>query len=243
MIFCPNCGANIDSKFLFCGKCGKMLKPDNELIIDGNKNNKLKHFLNKNISSFKRSALFFILWVLVLPLAIMIIFNRFNVSVSLCERLPETINQISHKIKYVKEGLSISYLSREITFIFDYILNIIYIVGSIFILLGVLFLLYPEALRKRLRRKAVWRLRRWFFAAALFFGALLVSVGWKQPGLLPKVLVLIGVAAILKGLLLLNSKATEKITAWVLSRPILHLRIFAVAEIAMGLLILLGLRA
>jgi hypothetical protein len=118
-----------------------------------------------------------------------------------------------------------------------------HIVGSIFILLGVLFLLYPEALRKRLRRKAVWRLRRWFFAAALFFGALLVSVGWKQPGLLPKVLVLIGVAAILKGLLLLNSKATEKITAWVLSRPILHLRIFAVAEIAMGLLILLGLRA
>lgn len=110
-----------------------------------------------------------------------------------------------------------------------------HIVGSIFILLGVLFLLYPEALRKRLRR--------WFFAAALFFGALLVSVGWKQPGLLPKVLVLIGVAAILKGLLLLNSKATEKITAWVLSRPILPLRIFAVAEIAMGLLILLGLRA
>lgn len=118
-----------------------------------------------------------------------------------------------------------------------------HIVGSIFILLGVLFLLYPEALRKRLRRKAVWRLRRWFLAAALFFGALLVSVGWKQAGLLPKVLVLIGVAAILKGLLLLNSKATEKITAWVLSRPILHLRIFAVAEIAMGLLILLGLRA
>ncbi len=110
-----------------------------------------------------------------------------------------------------------------------------HIVGSVFILLGVLFLLYPEALRKRLRR--------WFLAAALFFGALLVSVGWKQPGLLPKVLVLIGVAAILKGLLLINSKATETITAWVLSRPILHLRIFAVAEIAMGLLILLGLRA
>jgi len=153
MIFCPNCGANIDSKFLFCGKCGKMLKPDNELIIDGNKNNKLKHFLNKNISSFKRSALFFILWVLVLPLAIMIIFNRFNVSVSLCERLPETINQISHKIKYVKEGLSISYLSREITFIFDYILNIIYIVGSIFLFLFALFYVWYFGCHTYLNKK------------------------------------------------------------------------------------------
>lgn len=118
-----------------------------------------------------------------------------------------------------------------------------HIVGGIFIVVGALCLFYPEVLRKSLRRKAVWKLRRWFFAAALFFGALLVSVGWKQPGLLPKVLVLIGVAAILKGLLLINSKATETITAWVLSRPILHLRIFAVAEIAVGFLILFGLRA
>lgn len=116
------------------------------------------------------------------------------------------------------------------------------VVGGIFIVVGILSLLYPEALRRRLRRKAVWKLRRYFFAAALFFGVLLISTGWKQPGLLPKMLVLIGVAAVLKGLLLLNARASERITAWVVARPILHLRVFAAAEIAMGLLILLGLR-
>lgn len=116
------------------------------------------------------------------------------------------------------------------------------VVGGIFILVGVLSLFYPEALRRRLRRKAVRKLRRYFFAAAVFFGVLLISAGWKQPGLLPKMLVLIGVAAVLKGLLLLNSRASERVTAWVLARPILHLRVFAAAEIAMGLLVLLGLR-
>jgi len=115
------------------------------------------------------------------------------------------------------------------------------ILGGIFVLLGVLFLLYPEALRRRLRRKAIWKLRRYFFAAAFSLGILLISVGWRHEGLLPKVLMLIGIVALLKGLLLLNSRAAETVTAWILERPIVQLRVFAVGQIAMGLLILFGL--
>ena len=116
------------------------------------------------------------------------------------------------------------------------------IVGSVFILLGVLFLLYPERLRSRLRRKATRRLRRYFFAAALSLGVLLISAGWRHEGLLPKILMLAGIVALLKGLLFLNSKVSEKITAWILERPILHLKVFAVGQIVLGLLILFGLR-
>jgi uncharacterized protein YjeT (DUF2065 family) len=115
------------------------------------------------------------------------------------------------------------------------------ILGSIFVFLGVFFLLYPETLRRRLRSKAVWKLRRYFFAAALSLGVLLISVGWRYEGLLPKILMLAGIVAVLKGLLFLNAKATEKITAWILERPTLHLQIFAAGQIALGLLILFGL--
>jgi len=115
------------------------------------------------------------------------------------------------------------------------------IVGSILILLGLVFLLYPETLRRRLRGKAIWKLRRYFFAAALSFGILLISIGWRYEGLLPKVLMLAGIVALLKGLLFLNSKAVETVTAWILERPVLQLRLFAMGQIALGLLILFGL--
>ena len=116
------------------------------------------------------------------------------------------------------------------------------ILGGIFVLVGVFFLLYPETLRRRLRSKAIWKLRRYFFAAALSFGILLISVGWRYEGFLPKVLMLVGIVALLKGLLLLNSKAAEKVTAWIQERPTLHLRMFAAGQIVLGLLILFGLR-
>lgn len=116
------------------------------------------------------------------------------------------------------------------------------IVGTIFILLGVLFFLYPELLRGSLRRKAVRKLRGYLFAAFVFFGALLISTGWRYDGLLAKVLTLLGIVALIKGLLFLNSTATEKITAWILERPKTHLQMFAAGQIVLGLLILFGLR-
>ncbi len=115
------------------------------------------------------------------------------------------------------------------------------LIGLAFILFGVLSLLFPESLRRSLRRKAVWKLRRYFFIAAVSFGILLISAGWKQEGILPKILMCLGVLALLKGLLFLNSKATEHVTAWILERPSLHLRIFAIGQIVLGLLMLFGL--
>jgi uncharacterized protein YjeT (DUF2065 family) len=115
------------------------------------------------------------------------------------------------------------------------------IVGGVLVLLGLFFLRYPEGLRKRLRRKAVRKLRRYFFLAAVSLGILLIATGWKYEGFLPKALGILGVLVVLKGLLLLKSRATEEITTWLLERPTSHLRIFAAAQIALGLLILLGL--
>ncbi len=116
------------------------------------------------------------------------------------------------------------------------------IVGIVFTLLGVLFFVYPELLRGSLRRKAVRKLRGYLFAAFIFFGALLISTGWKYEGLPAKLLTLAGIVALIKGLLFLNSTATERITAWILQRPKRHLQMFAAGQIVLGLLILFGLR-
>jgi uncharacterized protein YjeT (DUF2065 family) len=114
------------------------------------------------------------------------------------------------------------------------------IVGILFVLLGALWFRYPEALRRRLRRKALRKLRWYFFAAALSIGVLLISVGWKYEGLLPKILVIGGIIAILKGLFFLKSKAADEITEWLLNQPVLRIRIFAACQVALGLLILFG---
>ena len=117
-----------------------------------------------------------------------------------------------------------------------------YIVGSLFILLGLVFLLYPETLRKRLRKKAVRKIKRYLFAAALFLGIMLISTGWKYEGILPVILAIAGVVVIFKGLFLLKSKASDRITEWILNQPVIYLKIAAVCHILLGLLIIFGLK-
>jgi len=114
--------------------------------------------------------------------------------------------------------------------------------GFIFALFGILFLLFPESLRRSLRRKAVRKIRWYLLAFAFSVGAMLISAGWRQEGVLPKVLMCLGVVALLKGLLFLHSKAAEHVTAWILERPVLHLRCFAGGQIVLGLLMLFGLK-
>ena len=116
------------------------------------------------------------------------------------------------------------------------------IIGFFFVLFGAVFLLYPESLRKRLRRKALRKLRRYFFGAALAAGILLISLGWNYAGVLPKILAVAGVAVVLKGLLLLKSRAADEATQWILEQPVLILRIFAGAQIALGFVIWFGLK-
>jgi uncharacterized protein YjeT (DUF2065 family) len=116
------------------------------------------------------------------------------------------------------------------------------IVGLLFIVLGAVFLLWPESLRRRLRKKALRRLRRYFFGAALGAGILLLSLGWRYQGVLPKILAVAGVMTVIKGLLLLKVRAAQEATQWVLQQPVSYLRLFAAGQIAFGFLILFGVK-
>jgi len=118
-----------------------------------------------------------------------------------------------------------------------------YILGSLFIIIGVLFLLFPESLRKRLRKKALRKIRNYLFAGAITLGILLISTGWKYEGLFPKILILIGIIAIFKGVFFIKSKSADKVTEWILKQPVIYFMIFAACQIILGLLIILGLKS
>ncbi len=116
------------------------------------------------------------------------------------------------------------------------------IVGIFLIVIGVFFFLFPEGMRKRLRKKALRHLRWYLFATVIFVGSMLISAGWKYPGTLPKIIVIIGIIALIKALFLLKTKAAEHATQWILKQPAWMLRLFCLIDIALGLVIYLGLR-
>jgi len=65
--------------------------------------------------------------------------------------------------------------------------------------------------------------------------------GWRHEGLLPKIVMCVGVIALLKGLLFLSSRAAQEVTAWVLERPVWQLKVFAAGQIVLGLAMIFGL--
>ncbi|MFC1780762.1 hypothetical protein ACFLZ8_00675 [Planctomycetota bacterium] len=93
-----------------------------------------------------------------------------------------------------------------------------------------------------MRKKAIRKIRRYLFAGAITLGILLISTGCKYEGLLPKILVLVGIIAIFKGVFFLKSRAADKVTEWILRQPLVVFKIFAVCQIILGLLIIYGLK-
>ena len=55
-------------------------------------------------------------------------------------------------------------------------------------------------------------------------------------------LVLMGVVAIVKGMFFLKASAADKVTEWILRQPVIFLKIFAVCQIALGVLVIFLLK-
>ena len=113
------------------------------------------------------------------------------------------------------------------------------ILGWLWVITGVLFLLRPQWLKKRLQKKNMRLVRKYLFFIAVALGILLISVSWKIPGLLSKVIMIIGIAGIIKGFFFLKAKAADKTIQTLASRPLALFRVLALAYIVVGLMVLL----
>lgn len=112
------------------------------------------------------------------------------------------------------------------------------IIGGLFIVSGAAFLVNPDRLRKKLQRKGVRTLRRYLVAAAFAAGILLISAAWKQEGMLPKIMIAAGIVFLLKGLYFVKAKSADVIAGRVMKLPALWLRLFALGQVALGVLII-----
>jgi len=110
--------------------------------------------------------------------------------------------------------------------------------GWFFIAMGILFVLKPEILRNKLLKKSNKVLRRFLFSLSVVLGILLINISLRYHGILPKIIMVLGVMAILKGFFLFKEKAADKILEWSLSKSIMLFRIGGCFHIVMGVIIL-----
>ena len=112
------------------------------------------------------------------------------------------------------------------------------ILGTIWILLGILWLARPESLKNRLKKKTNRRMKRVVYGFVLVFGFLLIGSVFKTPGILAKIIGIIGLLLTIKAIILITSKASEKLLDWWAEKPLIFFRIWAAVLLAIGLMLM-----
>ncbi|MEA3306113.1 MAG: hypothetical protein U9R52_04795 [Candidatus Omnitrophota bacterium] len=112
--------------------------------------------------------------------------------------------------------------------------------GVIIIITGLLWLFKPEILRNRLKKKMNRKLKLIVYGFVIMFGFLIIGSVIKAPGLLPKIVGIMGIILAIKGILLITSKASEKMLNWLADRPLGFFRIWAFVILIMGIMLILA---
>lgn len=114
------------------------------------------------------------------------------------------------------------------------------ILGIIGISIGLLWLARPEALKNRLKKKMNRRFKFIIYGFIIMFGFLLIGSVIGAPGLIPKIVGIIGMIVVIKGILLISSKASDKMLNWWTNRPLVFFRLWALCIIAIGIMLILA---
>ena len=112
------------------------------------------------------------------------------------------------------------------------------ILGFLWVFFGIIWLIRPQMLKNRLKRKINRRMKFAIFGALLILGILMIGSVMKAEGFLPKIVGIIGAILIIKGILVLVSKASGKLWAWWAEQSLLFFRIQALIFIVIGIILL-----
>ena len=111
------------------------------------------------------------------------------------------------------------------------------LLGIIWIILGLLWLLKPDLLKNRLKRKIGRRIKWTVYGFLVAFGCLIVGGALKMPGLWAKAAGIIGAVLVIKGILLFSSKTSDRLWQWWAERPLLYFRAQALFILAVGIIL------
>lgn len=180
---CKKCGALIGEDYVFCGKCGAP-------VCESRKQGRfIKH---KNIKKLKRlekklsssSVLNLVMSGICAAVSFLWIFFFFggctDIRISSAS-IGDTIGQLAFKYNYVKEGLSLSYISGEFARMADYIVLWAFTVFSILmaaagIILAVTYIINYAIIRKGKRYPALIKFGTFIFKLAVIPVVLFVLI-------------------------------------------------------------------
>ena len=112
------------------------------------------------------------------------------------------------------------------------------ILGYIFVLAGILFLLKPQILKNKLQKKGLRKLRKYMFFLLVFLGVAFIGVARNFHGLWAIVFTILGIIGIFKGIFFLKAKAADKLITWLAAQPLNLFRIGGCAYIILGIILL-----
>lgn len=113
------------------------------------------------------------------------------------------------------------------------------ILGWVLIAMGTLYLLKPEALRKRMQKQGLKKVRGYLFFLTILVALLFVGAAVNLPGIWGKVLFALGIIGIIKAFFFLQAKAAEKMINWIFTMPLMLFRIGGCLYILLGLFLIL----
>lgn len=109
------------------------------------------------------------------------------------------------------------------------------IIGFIWVVWGILILIKPGILRNSLQKKGSKKIKKNLFLLTLFLSITLIIASLKASGLLPKVLLVLGIIGIFKAFIFLKSKASDKLIAFSANLSLTVYRVGGVLYVILGL--------
>jgi len=110
------------------------------------------------------------------------------------------------------------------------------IIGSIWIILGIVWLIKPEGLKNRLKRKMGRRAKKVIYVAVLMLALSMIGSAFSAPSVLFKIIAIIGMVMAIRVIIMITSKTSEKIFDWWADRPTIIFRVWALIFLAVGVL-------
>ena len=114
------------------------------------------------------------------------------------------------------------------------------LLGIIWILVGLLWTIKPEILKNRLKRKISRKIKFIVYSSVIVLGFLMIGSIIKAPGLLPKIIGILALVIVIKGIFLIISKTSEKLWEWWAGQPLLFFRLQGLFCLAIGIMLILA---
>ncbi|NQS99653.1 MAG: hypothetical protein HQ595_01100 [Candidatus Omnitrophica bacterium] len=114
------------------------------------------------------------------------------------------------------------------------------ILGIIWILLGLLWILKPQMLRRRLIKKTNRKIKWAVFIFTIVLAFSLIGTVFKAEGILLRVVGLVGIFLAVKAIFLLTAKSSTKLADWANKRALVFFRTWGVVVLLLGIFLLLA---